>query len=378
MFSLPRDTVDVPIPPGPARAPVRDGLQRQDQQLVRRPFATAPTCSRARSKTRGYNGLKAILGNLYGLDIKYFVEVNFDGFRKVVDAIGGVTDQRPGPGLGRPLPGRPGQARGGSTSRAASSTWTAPQALRYARSRPRLERLRPRPAPAARPAVARASRPTRRHLIPQLPALDQGAQDRGHDRHPGQPAGAALGASRRRGRHQEHPVLRVHAAALPDEHVSTARAATSSCRNVQTDQARGQDARSRPTRRRGPAPEAGRRGGRRSGSSTPAGDRDAADQPGGLPRVPRAGRLAPRQKPAGAVRDHRRSWSTTVRRRHAEATIAYLEADVRGQGDRRRPIRPSGPTSWSPSASPRRISRPRSVPDARRAGCDRRAPSTVR
>ena len=31
------------------------------------------------------------MGNLYGLDIKYFVEVNFDGFKKVVDVMGGVT-----------------------------------------------------------------------------------------------------------------------------------------------------------------------------------------------------------------------------------------------------------------------------------------------
>ena len=40
---------------------------------------------------RGYNALKATLGELYGLDIKYFVEVDFDGFRDVVDALGGVT-----------------------------------------------------------------------------------------------------------------------------------------------------------------------------------------------------------------------------------------------------------------------------------------------
>ena len=38
--------------------------------------------------TRGLNGLKVILGNLYGLDIKYYVEVNFDGFRDGVDALG--------------------------------------------------------------------------------------------------------------------------------------------------------------------------------------------------------------------------------------------------------------------------------------------------
>jgi len=44
-----------------------------------------------KAHTRGLNGLKAILGNLYNLDIKYFVEVNFDGFQKVVDTMGGVT-----------------------------------------------------------------------------------------------------------------------------------------------------------------------------------------------------------------------------------------------------------------------------------------------
>ncbi len=90
MFGLPRDTVDIPVPPGPAR----------------RVFGTAYrgkingwfTAVRDRSdlfpgtdRTRGYNGLKAIMGNLYGLDIKYFVEVNFDGFRAVVDSVGGVT-----------------------------------------------------------------------------------------------------------------------------------------------------------------------------------------------------------------------------------------------------------------------------------------------
>jgi LCP family protein required for cell wall assembly len=42
-------------------------------------------------KTRGYNGLKEVLGYVYGLDIKYFVEVNFDGFKQVINELGGVT-----------------------------------------------------------------------------------------------------------------------------------------------------------------------------------------------------------------------------------------------------------------------------------------------
>ena len=91
MFSLPRDTVDVPIPPGPARSAFGLGLHRQDQRLWTSVRNRTDLFPGNRTTCAGYNGLKAILGNLYGLDIKYFVEVNFDGFKKVVDAMGGVT-----------------------------------------------------------------------------------------------------------------------------------------------------------------------------------------------------------------------------------------------------------------------------------------------
>ena len=90
MFSLPRDTVDVPVPPGPAQrlfGSTYSGKINSWFQAVRNRADLFPGTDR----TRGYNGLKAIIGNLYGLDIKYFVEVNFDGFRAVVDSIGGVT-----------------------------------------------------------------------------------------------------------------------------------------------------------------------------------------------------------------------------------------------------------------------------------------------
>ena len=42
------------------------------------------------ARARGFNALKALLGELYGLDIRYYVMVNFQGFRKVVNAMGGV------------------------------------------------------------------------------------------------------------------------------------------------------------------------------------------------------------------------------------------------------------------------------------------------
>ena len=90
MFSLPRDSVGVPLPPGPLRNAFGSTYQSKINS-----FFTAvrgrPDLVPGTSRTRGYNGLKAILGELYGLDIKYFVEVNFEGFRQVVDAVGGVT-----------------------------------------------------------------------------------------------------------------------------------------------------------------------------------------------------------------------------------------------------------------------------------------------
>ena len=92
MFSLPRDTVDVPIPPGPARQAIGPVYTKKINSWwtrihLRSDFYPGDT----KKGTRGYNGLKAIMGNLYGLDVKYFVEVNFDGFKKIVDVMGGVT-----------------------------------------------------------------------------------------------------------------------------------------------------------------------------------------------------------------------------------------------------------------------------------------------
>jgi len=90
MFSLPRDTVDVPIPAGPARQAFGSVYSKKVNAFwtsVRKRSDLFP----GKGNLPGYNGLKALMGNLYGLDIKYFVEVNFDGFVNVVDAMGGVT-----------------------------------------------------------------------------------------------------------------------------------------------------------------------------------------------------------------------------------------------------------------------------------------------
>jgi LCP family protein required for cell wall assembly len=132
MFSLPRDVVDVPIPSGPARqlfGSVYAGKINGWFGAIRDREDLFPGSNR----TRGYNGLKAILGELYGLDIKYFVEVNFEGFKKVVDAIGGVTVNVQVPVADDQYPGERGTARLYIPSGLQHMNGT--QALRYARSR---------------------------------------------------------------------------------------------------------------------------------------------------------------------------------------------------------------------------------------------------
>ena len=133
MFSLPRDTVDVPIPPGPARNVFGSSYSGKINSW----FSTIRNRSDLYSgtnTTRGYNGLKAILGGLYGLDIKYFVEVNFQGFMKVVDALGGVTVNVQVPVSDDRYPGIAGQLERVYIP-SGIQHMDGLQALRYARSR---------------------------------------------------------------------------------------------------------------------------------------------------------------------------------------------------------------------------------------------------
>jgi LCP family protein required for cell wall assembly len=133
MFSLPRDTQFVPIPPGPARSV----WGRTYGNKINSFFAN----NRRRSdlwpgndRTRGYNALKAVIGELYDIEIKYFVEVNFEGFKKVVDAVGGVTINVQVPVVDDAFPGSTGRAQRLYIP-SGIQHMDGEQALRYARSR---------------------------------------------------------------------------------------------------------------------------------------------------------------------------------------------------------------------------------------------------
>jgi len=133
MFQLPRDTVDVPVPPCAART----GWVSVYSNKINAFFTSASARSDAfpgTPQTRGYNGLKSILGYLYGLDIQYYVEVNFEGFEKVVDALGGVTVNVQVPVLDDNFP-EPGGHRERLYVAPGVQHMTGAQALEYSRSR---------------------------------------------------------------------------------------------------------------------------------------------------------------------------------------------------------------------------------------------------
>jgi LCP family protein required for cell wall assembly len=133
MFQLPRDTVDVPVPAGPARNVWGSVYAGKINAF----FVSARGRSDAfpgTRETRGYTGLKAILGNLYGIEIKYYVEVNFEGFKQVVDALGGVTVNVQIPVLDDNFPQAAGR-RLRLFVPAGMQHMTGARALEYARSR---------------------------------------------------------------------------------------------------------------------------------------------------------------------------------------------------------------------------------------------------
>jgi LCP family protein required for cell wall assembly len=134
MFSLPRDSTDIPLPPGRLADAYPGGVYPRKINALFTEVRNRADLVAGTNRTRGYNALKEVLGNLYQLDIKYFVEVNFDGFKQVVDALGGVTINVQVPVLDESYPSDTGRL-----SRvyipAGIQHMTGAQALVYARSR---------------------------------------------------------------------------------------------------------------------------------------------------------------------------------------------------------------------------------------------------
>jgi LCP family protein required for cell wall assembly len=133
MFSLPRDSTNIPLPRGPL-ANAYGGVYPNKINSLFTATRNRGDLVPGTSRTRGYNALKSVLGNLYGLDIKYFVEVNFTGFKRVVDAVGGVTINVQVPVLDENYPSDTGRSARVYIP-AGIQHMTGAEALVYARSR---------------------------------------------------------------------------------------------------------------------------------------------------------------------------------------------------------------------------------------------------
>jgi len=132
LFSLPRDTVDVPLPV--AAQGVFGSVYRGKINSLWTNARNRPDAFPGTDRQRGYNALKETLGTLYHLNIQYYVMVNFQGFRQVVDTLGGVTIDVQNPVVDDKYPGD-----NGTDLRvyipAGPQHMTGAQALVYARSR---------------------------------------------------------------------------------------------------------------------------------------------------------------------------------------------------------------------------------------------------
>lgn len=108
MFQLPRDTVDVPLPPGPAQSVFGTTYAGKVNSLWTA-ARSRPDLFPGNDNQRGPNALKATLGELFGLDIRWYVAVNFEGFKQIVDTLGGVTVNVQNPVMDDHYPGDNGR-----------------------------------------------------------------------------------------------------------------------------------------------------------------------------------------------------------------------------------------------------------------------------
>jgi LCP family protein required for cell wall assembly len=92
MFSVPRDMSNIPLPDEfPAARRYADGAYPNKINTLYTIARQAPQLFPGSDSQRGFIALKGALSELYGLDIKYYIAVDFQGFLDTVEALGGVT-----------------------------------------------------------------------------------------------------------------------------------------------------------------------------------------------------------------------------------------------------------------------------------------------
>ncbi len=169
MFSLPRDMTNVPVPAGPARRLWGSVYGQKINSFFVNNRNRPDVWPGNSATTRGFNALKSTLGELYGLDIRYFVAVDFAGFKSVVDSIGGVTVNVQIPIVDDNYPASDGKDRRLYIA-SGLQHMSGAEALRYARSRHTTSDF-DRAARQQRLLLSMREQADPQELIPRLPEL---------------------------------------------------------------------------------------------------------------------------------------------------------------------------------------------------------------
>ena len=128
MFSIPRDTVDLPVPTS-ARALYGATYNNKVNSYYSSAKANPDTFPDGPGAA-----LRELLGELYGIRIDYSVMVNFSGFRQIVDTLGGVRITTRNPVVDETYPAGVGYLRRVRMP-VGVSTMDGQEALIFARSR---------------------------------------------------------------------------------------------------------------------------------------------------------------------------------------------------------------------------------------------------
>ena len=329
MFSLPRDTANVPLPAGPAAAVLGRDLRPEDQRALRRRTATAPTCARARRASAATTPSRRPSASSTGSTSSTSSRSTSTASRR------SSTRSAASPSTSRSRSSTTTTRRRGGVDRrlyipSGLQHMNGAEALRYARSRHTHERLRPG-ARQQRVLLSLREQADPQELIPRLPELVEALKNVGQDRHPGRPARRAARARVVRST-REHPLVRLPAAALRQRDAAAAPPVYMMFPNVERIRQAVKNA-----FKRDPADEAQRRGARRGGRRVwvlnGSSDRDRGPRPRRLPRVPRPRGVgaAPEARRAPS-RPTTRSSSTTAPRRELAGHDRVPREDVQDHG----------------------------------------------
>lgn len=90
-ISLPRDAANIPLPRGWAAHGTLGGKWNNKINTLYTVARSRPDLFPGNDRQRGYMALMGALSELYGLDINYYMAVDLNSFRSVVNTLGGVV-----------------------------------------------------------------------------------------------------------------------------------------------------------------------------------------------------------------------------------------------------------------------------------------------